>query len=155
MAPRAPLSMGFSRQECRSRLPCPPSGDLPDPGTEPGSLALQVDSLPSEPPRNPAQPSLNFMHLNFTVLHWQRLFSKWHHIHRLWVLRSEHTLWWDTPRKPRWSGLSRKSWGAGWPYTSSPTSAYCPFMPKRCPFRQWTIQKWSKKPFHSQKHQEK
>ena len=26
-------------------------GDLPDPGIEPGSLALQADSLPSEPPR--------------------------------------------------------------------------------------------------------
>ena len=30
----APLSMGFSRQEYWSGLPCPPPGDLPDPGTE-------------------------------------------------------------------------------------------------------------------------
>ena len=38
-APRqAPLSMGFSRQEYWSRLPCPPPGDLPHPGTEPASL---------------------------------------------------------------------------------------------------------------------
>ena len=29
---QAPLSMGFSRQECWSGLPCPPPGDLPDPG---------------------------------------------------------------------------------------------------------------------------
>ena len=35
IACQAPLSMGFSRQECWSRLPCPPPGDLPHPGTEP------------------------------------------------------------------------------------------------------------------------
>ena len=34
----ASLSMGFSRQEFWSRLPCPSPGDLPDPGTEPSSL---------------------------------------------------------------------------------------------------------------------
>ena len=44
-----PLSMGFSRQENWSRLPCPPPGDLPDPGIEPSSPILQADSLPSEP----------------------------------------------------------------------------------------------------------
>jgi len=37
--------MGFSRQEYWSGLPCPPPGDLPDPGIEPTSPALQVDSL--------------------------------------------------------------------------------------------------------------
>ena len=31
-----------------------PGGDLPDPGTEPRSLALQADSLPSEPPGKPS-----------------------------------------------------------------------------------------------------
>ena len=40
----------FSRQEYWSGLPCPPPGDLPDLGIKPGYLALQVDSLPSEPP---------------------------------------------------------------------------------------------------------
>ena len=39
-AHQAPLSMGFSRQEYWSELPCPPPGDLPDPGTEPMSLCL-------------------------------------------------------------------------------------------------------------------
>ena len=34
---QAPLSMGFSRQEYWSGLPCPPSGDLPNSGTEPWS----------------------------------------------------------------------------------------------------------------------
>ena len=44
---------GFSRQEYWSGLPCPPPGDLPNPGIEPRSPALQVDSLPSEPPGKP------------------------------------------------------------------------------------------------------
>ena len=48
VAHQAPLSMGFSRQEHWSGLPCPPPGDLPDPGVEPGSPALQADSLPCE-----------------------------------------------------------------------------------------------------------
>ena len=38
IAQQAPLSMGFSRQEYWSGLPCPPPGDLPDPGIEPASL---------------------------------------------------------------------------------------------------------------------
>ena len=38
VARQAPLSMGFSRQECWSGLPCSPPGDLPDPGIEPKSL---------------------------------------------------------------------------------------------------------------------
>ena len=45
----APLSMGFSRQEYWSGLPCPPPVDLLDPGIEPTfpvSPALQADSLP-------------------------------------------------------------------------------------------------------------
>ena len=45
---QAPLSMGFSRQEYWSGLPFRPPGDLPDPGIELGSPALQADSLPTE-----------------------------------------------------------------------------------------------------------
>ena len=37
-------------------MPCPPPGDLPDQGIEPGSLALQADALPSEPPRGGSPP---------------------------------------------------------------------------------------------------
>ena len=40
---------GFSRQEYWNGLPCPPPGDLPNPGIEPRSPALQADSLPAEP----------------------------------------------------------------------------------------------------------
>ena len=42
--------MRFSRPERWSGLPFPPPGDLSDPGTEPGSAALQAGSLPVEPP---------------------------------------------------------------------------------------------------------
>ena len=42
---QVPLSMGFSKQEYWSGLPCPPPGDLPDLGIEPRSPALQADSL--------------------------------------------------------------------------------------------------------------
>ena len=48
IASQVPLSMGFSRQEYWSRLPFPPPGDLSDPGIEPGSPALEVDSLLTE-----------------------------------------------------------------------------------------------------------
>ena len=53
VAYQAPLSMGFSRQECWRGLPFPSPGDLPDPGIKPGSPALQADALPSEPPGKP------------------------------------------------------------------------------------------------------
>ena len=43
---QAPPSMEFSRQEYKHVLPCPPPGDLPDPGIKPVSPVLQVDSLP-------------------------------------------------------------------------------------------------------------
>ena len=53
VAHQAPLSMGFPRQEYWSGLPFPPPGDLPDPGIEPGSPALQTESLLTEPPGKP------------------------------------------------------------------------------------------------------
>ena len=49
IAHKAPLSMEFSRQEYWSGLPFPSPKDLPNPGVEPGSSALQADSLLSEP----------------------------------------------------------------------------------------------------------
>ena len=53
VAHQAPPSMGFSRQEYWSWLPFPSPGDLPNPGIEPGSPALQADTLSSEPPGKP------------------------------------------------------------------------------------------------------
>ena len=45
---QAPPSMGFSSQEHWSGLPLPSPGHFPNPGIEPGSPALQTDTLPSE-----------------------------------------------------------------------------------------------------------
>ena len=50
IACQTPLFMGFSRQEYWSGLPCPPPADLPNPGIQPRSPVLQVDSLLPEPP---------------------------------------------------------------------------------------------------------
>ena len=50
---QAPLSMGFSKQEYWSGLPCPPTGGLPDPKIGPRSPTVQADSLPSKPSGKP------------------------------------------------------------------------------------------------------
>ena len=50
---QTPASMGFPRQEYWSALPFPSPEDLPDPGIEPGSPALQADALTSEPREKP------------------------------------------------------------------------------------------------------
>ena len=53
---QAPLSMGFSRQECWSEFPCPPSGYIPDPGIQPESLislALAGGFFTATPPGKP------------------------------------------------------------------------------------------------------
>ena len=47
---QAPLSMGCPRQEYWGGWPFPSPGDLPDPGIEPWSPALQADSLPTQLP---------------------------------------------------------------------------------------------------------
>ena len=59
IAVQAPLSIEFSRQEYCSGLPCPLSRDLPNPGIEPKSPALQADSLPAEPPGKPQNNAWN------------------------------------------------------------------------------------------------
>ena len=53
VACQAPLSMGFSRQEYWSGLPCPPPEYLSDPGIKPGSPALEADSLSAKLPGKP------------------------------------------------------------------------------------------------------
>ena len=57
VAHKAPLSMGFSRQEYWSGLPFSPPRDLPNPGIGPESPVfptLQLDSLPAEPSEKPS-----------------------------------------------------------------------------------------------------
>ena len=63
-----PLSMGFPRQECWSVLPLPSLGDLPDPQIEPGSPALQADSLPSELPQDGLEDVPWDYHLTITLV---------------------------------------------------------------------------------------
>ena len=61
----APLSMGFSRQEYWSGLPCPPSGDLPDPEIKTVSLlslALAGRFLLPEPPGKPREDTCTRKH---------------------------------------------------------------------------------------------
>ena len=53
IAHKAPLSMGFTRQEYWSGLPFPSPGDLPSPGIKPGSPALPTNSLLAESPGKP------------------------------------------------------------------------------------------------------
>ena len=57
IARQAPLSMGFSRHECWSGLLSPPPENLPNPVMEPTSLALLMDSFPTEPPGKPDSSS--------------------------------------------------------------------------------------------------
>ena len=85
--------MGLSRQEYWSGLPCPPPGDLPDPGIEPRSPALQADSLPSEPagkPMNTRVGSLSFLQEIFLTQE-----SNWGLLHCRWILH-----WLSYPGSP-------------------------------------------------------
>ena len=53
VACQAPPSIRFSRQEYWTGFPCPPAGDLPDPGTEPVSPALAGRFFATEPSGKP------------------------------------------------------------------------------------------------------
>ena len=64
VAYQAPLSMRFSRQEYWSGLPLLSPGDLPDPGIEPGSPALESDALTSEPP---GKQFINNLHKSLSI----------------------------------------------------------------------------------------
>ena len=75
VAHQAPLSMGFSRQEYWSGLPCPPPGDLPDPGIEYTSLmspalagGLLAGSLPLASPQQSYLTGLKFLVLHSLFL---------------------------------------------------------------------------------------
>ena len=55
IAPQAPLSMGFPRQEYWSGVPFPSPGDLPNPGIKPMSPELAGRFFTTEPPGKPSQ----------------------------------------------------------------------------------------------------
>ena len=83
VAYQSSLSMGFSRQEYWSGLPFPSPGDLPDPGIEPRSPALDADALTSEPP---GKPKIIIIHLP-TYKGW----IKWCNLHHLHVKYNKFT----------------------------------------------------------------
>ena len=74
---------GILQQEYWCGLPCPSPGDLPNPGTEPTSPALQVDSLPSKPPEKPKNTGVGGLSLrqgNFLAQE-----SNWGLLHCRWI----------------------------------------------------------------------
>ena len=99
VACQAPPSMEFSRQGYQSGLPFPSPGDLPNPGIKRRSLALQADTLPSEPPgkfhilvrksKNPYETICKCLRndevFNYSGSERGRYFKQ--HIKRVWNLR--------------------------------------------------------------------
>ena len=81
---QVPLSMGFSRQEYWSGLPCAPLGDLPDPGTEPRSPALQANSSPFQPPKKPKNTIVGGLSLFQGIFPSQE--TNWGLLHCRWIL---------------------------------------------------------------------
>ena len=75
---------GFSRQEYWSGLPCPSPGDFPNPGIEPRSPTLQVDSLLSEPPGKPKNTGVSSLSLLQGIFPTQEL--NWGLLHCRWIL---------------------------------------------------------------------
>ena len=65
---QVPLSIGFSKQEYWSGLPFPSLGNLPNPGIEPRSPALQADSLPSVLPGKPIIMLQTFLYILKNIL---------------------------------------------------------------------------------------
>ena len=58
-----PIKINGGKKGYWRELPCPLPGDLPNSGIEPRSLALQVDSLLSEPPRKPKNTGVGSLSL--------------------------------------------------------------------------------------------
>ena len=77
---------GFSREEYWSGMPCPPPGDLPNPGTEPRSPTLQADSLLSE---LPGELSLFANCLFHVITHCIYIIP----FHFIWLVVFDETLW--------------------------------------------------------------
>ena len=75
--------MEFSRPEGWVAIPSSPPGDLPNPGMEPRSLALQADSLPAEPPGNPKNTGVGSLSLLQQIFSIQELNRGFLHCSRI------------------------------------------------------------------------
>ena len=95
---QASLSMGFSRQEYCSGLPFPSLWNLPNLGIEPGSPALQADSLPSKSPGKPIMKLMRVLLLFFTEV---LLFEKFWRYKKLTWLSQFGALWAIETGKPK------------------------------------------------------
>ena len=104
--------MGFSRQEYWSGLPFPSPGDLPDPGIEPGSPSLYMDSLTSEPSGDTEMNKLRALQTltvwvirnmdkngNFSVIFFSVLFS-FIHLLRIFGIPPKQFCFWNFPGGP-------------------------------------------------------
>ena len=92
--------MGFSRQEHWSGLPCPPPGDLPNPGIKPRLPALQGDSLQFEPQgkhKNTGVGSLSLLQGNFLT---QESNQGLLHSRRILYQQSYQGSWLSAPSAP-------------------------------------------------------
>ena len=98
VARQAPLSMGFSRQEYWSGLPCPPPRDLPHPGIKPRSPALRADSSPFELPQE-AHSTGNFAQCY--VLAWME--GSWGRMDHVCAWLSPFTAHWKLPQHCWWA----------------------------------------------------
>ena len=85
--------MEFSRQEYWSGLPFSSPGDLPNPGIEPGSPALQADFLPSEPPGKPP------LHGKYRGK--SRSSDRFYFLYCRWLLQPLVVFWKESYDKPR------------------------------------------------------
>ena len=106
--------MGLPRQEYWSGLPCPPPGDLPNPGIELRSPALQADSLPAKPqgkPKYTGVGSLSFLQGIFPTQESNRVLL---HCRRILYQLSQK----ESPRILEWVAYPFSS-GFSWPRSRS------------------------------------
>ena len=120
VAHQLPLSMEFSRQEYWSGLPFSSLGDLPNPGIEPQSPALQVDSLLSEPSGKLKLFSILTPNTICWFPYYLHDLSIWCHMHECVLSHFSYvqlfvTLWTRAPQVPLSMGFSRQEYWSGLP----------------------------------------
>ena len=103
---------GFSMEEYCSGLPCPPRGDLPNPGIEPTSSALQADSRPTEPPGKPKNTAVGSLSLLQGIFPAQE--SNRGLLHCRWILYQLSRQGSPTLRADPWIYLGLHSKSKGW-----------------------------------------